>query len=119
LEELLESIVCEAKQGVRIDALLKTGYAIAESMGYDRFCVESGRSGVTINGHGIGLELIEQPLFASQQCCALEAGMAVALELSLFQGGALVSAVKRGIAITETGNFPIYSNGTTSRAAGH
>jgi Xaa-Pro aminopeptidase len=74
----------------------------AEKKGLSEYFMGSGKDKVKFVGHGVGLELDEQPVFAKGFDFPLERGMTFALEPKfVFQEGAI--GVENTFAMTETG----------------
>ena len=78
--EALEAALSIAKPGVECAALLRTAFEVNDRVGYGAFsewCLKSGWSAI---GHGLGLDLHEQPGLSAVNSTVLEENMVLCVE---------------------------------------
>jgi Xaa-Pro dipeptidase len=98
--EVLEHV----KPGVPIKDLFHIAQSRAEKRGYaDAYLGPPGYKVVFI-GHGIGLELIEQPILSVKETTLLEPGMTFALEPKMVFKNRFSAGIESVFTVTETGH---------------
>jgi Xaa-Pro aminopeptidase len=101
--EIRDAVLEKVKPGVSLDELFQASLARADRLGYqDRF-LGSANHRVSFIGHGIGLELVEQPVVARGRSQCLMPGMTLALEPKLLFENEFSAGIEDVILVTETG----------------
>jgi Xaa-Pro aminopeptidase len=102
--EIHNEVLDKVKPGVSLEELFNISVAKADSLGYsDTYLGPSGYK-VTFIGHGIGLELVEEPIIASKKKDLLETGMMFALEPKLTFENEFAAGIESVFLVTETGH---------------
>jgi len=93
-----ETAVSAVKAGVTCGDLDKAARDVLEKAGLGRFFTHS-------TGHGVGLEIHEQPRIATGQEMRLEAGMVVTIEPGVYLPGKFGIRIEDMVAVTKTGHW--------------
>jgi Xaa-Pro aminopeptidase len=102
--EIHNMILEKAKPGVTLGDLFQMAVAKADSLGYaEQFLGPPGYK-VTFIGHGIGLELVEQPIIAKNRDIPLEPGMTFALEPKMVFENEFSAGIESVFQVTKTGS---------------
>ncbi len=102
--EILEQIQSAMKPGAIIDDLFRMSVNIAEQMGYAGQYLGIPELKSRFVGHGIGLELVENPVLAKGRSTELLPGMVFAVEPKFIFKGRFATGIESVILITETGS---------------
>ena len=102
--EIHNEVLDKIKPGVSLEELFNISVAKAESLGYSEFYLGPPGYKVTFIGHGIGLELVEEPIIASKKKDLLEPGMMFALEPKLTFENEFAAGIESVFLVTETGH---------------
>jgi Xaa-Pro dipeptidase len=90
--------------GIRLADLFRISIIKAKSLGYaDSYLGPPGYK-VSFIGHGIGLELIEQPIISAKSEVLLQPGMIFALEPKLVFEDEFVAGIESVFLVTENGH---------------
>lgn len=100
--EIQNSVIERAKPGAAMDELFEHAESLARSLGYSEYFLGPPGYKVSFIGHGVGLELIEQPFIARGKKERLEPGMVFALEPKLLFPGEFSAGIESVFAVTET-----------------
>jgi Xaa-Pro aminopeptidase len=102
--DIHNTVLDQVKPGIPIKELFHVALARAEKLGYaDPYLGPPGYK-VQFIGHGIGLELIEQPIISTKETSPLEAGMIFALEPKMVFKNRFSAGVESVFTVTETGH---------------
>lgn len=102
--DIHNTVLDQVKPGIPIKELFHVALARAKKLGYaDPYLGPPGYK-VQFIGHGIGLELIEQPIISTKETSPLEAGMIFALEPKMVFKNRFSAGVESVFTITETGH---------------
>jgi Xaa-Pro aminopeptidase len=93
-----ETAVGAVKAGVTCGDVDKAARDVLEKAGLGRFFTHS-------TGHGVGLEIHEQPRIATGQEMRLEAGMVVTIEPGVYLPGKFGIRIEDMVAVTKTGHW--------------
>jgi len=97
-------VLDHVKPGIPIKELFDIALARSEKLGYaDPYLGPPGYK-VQFIGHGIGLELIEQPILSEKDTSPLEPGMTFALEPKMVFKNRFSAGVESVFTVTETGH---------------
>lgn len=102
--EIHNEVLGIVKPGVSLDDLFHLSIAKAASLGYAETYLGPPGYKVAFVGHGIGLELVEQPIIASRREAPLQAGMALALEPKILFENEFSAGIESVFLVTETGH---------------
>ena len=101
--QIHDSVLEKVKPGITAGELFLHAESLAESLGYAEFFLGPPGSKVSFIGHGIGLELIEQPVIARDRKEVLKPGMVIALEPKMVFLNEFSAGIESVFAVTETG----------------
>ncbi|MDQ1330438.1 MAG: hypothetical protein QG578_701 [Thermodesulfobacteriota bacterium] len=101
--QIHDSVLEKVKPGVTVDELFLHAESLAGSLGYAEFFLGPPGSKVSFIGHGIGLELIEQPIIARGRNEILRPGMVFALEPKMVFLNEFSAGIESVFVVTETG----------------
>lgn len=102
--EIHNEVLDNVRPGRILEDLFRISVAKAESLGYaDTYLGPPGYK-VTFIGHGIGLDLIEQPIIAAKKKEALQPGMIFALEPKMTFKNEFGAGIESVFLVTETGH---------------
>jgi len=102
--EIHNEVLDHVKPGVPIKKLCDIALARSEKLGYAEPYLGPPGYKVQFIGHGIGLELIEQPIISTKEPSPLEAGMTFALEPKMVFKNRFSAGVESVFTVTETGH---------------
>jgi Xaa-Pro dipeptidase len=102
--EIQNDILDIAKPGMTPDDLFHLSIARATSLGYAETFLGPPEYKARFVGHGIGLELVEQPIIASSREMPLEPGMTLALEPKMLFENEFSAGIESVFVVTEKGN---------------
>jgi len=102
--DIHNAVLDQVKPGIPIRELFNIALARAEKLGYDEPYLGPPGFKVQFIGHGIGLELIEQPIISTKEPSLLEAGMTFALEPKMVFKNRFSAGVESVFTVTETGH---------------
>ena len=95
--EAQEAAVSAVKPGATCGAVDKAARDVLEKAGFGKYFTHS-------TGHGVGLEIHEQPRVAAGQEARLETGMVITIEPGVYLPGTFGIRIEDMVAVTETGN---------------
>jgi Xaa-Pro aminopeptidase len=95
--EAQEAAVAAVKPGVSCGTVDEAARSVLRKAGLARFFTHS-------TGHGVGLEIHEQPRIAAGQEMQLEPGMVVTIEPGIYRTGLFGIRIEDMVAVTKTGN---------------
>ena len=98
-----DSVLEKVKPGVTAGELFRHAESLAGSLGYADFFLGPPGHKVSFIGHGIGMELIEQPVIARGRDEQLMPGMVFALEPKMVFQNEFSAGIESVFAVTETG----------------
>lgn len=101
--EIHDSVLEKVRPGITTGELFTYAESIAESLGYAEYFLGPPGYKVSFIGHGVGLELIEQPVIARGKMERLEPGMVFALEPKMLFPDEFSAGIESVFAVTETG----------------
>ena len=101
--EIHDAILETARPGIPINALYETSVARAKSLGYAETYLGPPGYKVSFVGHGIGLDLVEQPIIGPKNHDPLQPGMTFAIEPKINFIDAFGVGIESVFTITETG----------------
>jgi len=101
--EIHDAILEAAKPGIPINALFETSVARAKALGYEETYLGPPGYKVTFVGHGIGLDLVEQPIISAKNKAPLEPGMTLCIEPKINFINEFGVGIESAFTITETG----------------
>ena len=78
--EIHDAILEAAKPGIPINTLFERSVATAKALGYAETYLGPPGYKVSFVGHGIGLDLVEQPIISAKNETLLQPGMTLAIE---------------------------------------
>jgi len=102
--EIHNNILDMIKPGISFNKLFQISVAKAESLGYVTSYLGPPGYKVTFIGHGIGLELIEEPIISSNNEGLLQPGMTFALEPKIVFENEFGAGIESVFLVTETGH---------------
>jgi Xaa-Pro aminopeptidase len=95
--EAQEAAVSAVKPGATCGAVDKAARDVLEKAGFGKYFTHS-------TGHGVGLEIHEQPRVAAGQEARLETGMVITIEPGVYLPGKFGIRIEDMVAVSETGN---------------
>ncbi len=101
--DIHNEVLDHVKPGIPIKDLFHIAQAGAEKRGYADPYLGPPEHKVQFIGHGIGLELIEQPILSTKETTLLEPGMTFALEPKMVFRNRFSAGVESVFTVTETG----------------
>jgi Xaa-Pro aminopeptidase len=101
--EIHDAILEIARPGIPINALYETSVARAKALGYAETYLGPPGYKVSFVGHGIGLDLVEQPIIGPKNHDPLQPGMTFAIEPKINFIHAFGVGIESVFTITETG----------------
>ena len=102
--EILEQLRAAMKPGAVIGDLFDMSVNMAGQMGYTKQYLGVPGLKSRFVGHGIGLELVENPVLAKGRSAVLEPGMVFAVEPKFIFKGRFATGVESVVLVTETGS---------------
>ena len=105
--EIHNTVLDRVRSGIPIKELFDIALAKAEKLGYTEPYLGPPGYKVQFIGHGIGLELIEQPILSAKDVSLLQPGMTFALEPKMLFKNRFSAGVESVFTVTETGHRPI------------
>ena len=102
--EIHNTVLDRVKPGITIKELFDIALTKAESLGYAEPYLGPPGYKVQFIGHGIGLELIEQPILSAKDDSPLQPGMTFALEPKMVFENRFSAGVESVFTVTETGH---------------
>ena len=102
--EIHNTVLDRVRPGISIRDLFDTALIKAEKMGYAEPYLGPPGYKVQFIGHGIGLELIEQPILSAKDDSPLRPGMTFALEPKMVFKNRFAAGVESVFTVTETGH---------------
>jgi len=101
--EIHNEVLERVKPGLSLDELFQVSVDKAKSLGYAEPFLGPPGYKVTFIGHGVGLELIEQPIVAEKKKDLLQPGMTIALEPKMTFKNQFAAGIESVCLVTETG----------------
>jgi len=101
--QIHDSVLEKVKPGITTGELFIYAESLAESLGYAEYFLGPPGDKVSFIGHGIGLELIEQPVIARDRKEHLQTGMVIALEPKMVFRNEFAAGIESVFVVTETG----------------
>ena len=101
--EIHNTVLDRVRPGFPIKELFDIALAKAEKLGYAEPYLGPPGYKVQFIGHGIGLELIEQPILSAKDVSILQPGMTFALEPKMLFKNRFSAGVESVFTVTETG----------------
>ncbi len=101
--EIHDSVLEKARPGITAGELFLHAESLAGSLGYAEYFLGPPGYKVSFIGHGVGLELIEQPVIARGKKERLEPGMVFALEPKMLFQNEFSAGIESVFMVTETG----------------
>ncbi|MDQ1331237.1 MAG: Aminopeptidase family protein, partial [Thermodesulfobacteriota bacterium] len=101
--QIHDSVLEKVRPGITTGELFLHAETIAGSLGYNEYFLGPPGYKVSFIGHGVGLELIEQPIIARGKKEQLEPGMVFALEPKMLFPNEFSAGIESVFAVTETG----------------
>jgi len=101
--EIHDSVLEKVKPGITAGELFRHAKSLAGSLGYAEYFLGPPGYRVSFIGHGIGLELIEQPVIAKGRKEQLQPGMVFALEPKMVFPNEFAAGIESVLMVTETG----------------
>ena len=102
--EIHNTVLDRVRPGIPIKELFDTALTKAEELGYAGSFLGPPGYKVQFIGHGIGLELIEQPILSAKNEAPLQTGMTFALEPKMVFKDRFCAGVESVFTVTETGH---------------
>lgn len=102
--EIHNTVLDRVRPGIPIKDLFDTALTKAEKLGYAEPYLGPPGYKVQFIGHGIGLELIEQPILSAKNDTPLRPGMTFALEPKMVFENRFSAGVESVFTVTETGH---------------
>jgi Xaa-Pro dipeptidase len=101
--EIHNEILANVKPGIPVSQLYDIAVSKADSLGYSgQFLGPEGYKVIFV-GHGIGLELVENPIIAKDKESRLESGMTFSLEPKMVFENEFSAGIESVFLVTETG----------------
>lgn len=102
--EIHDRVLDKVKPGVTLNELFRLSVDKAKSLGYEEAYL--GVPGYKVNfiGHGIGVELVEDPIISERNELPLEPGMIFALEPKMIFEKEFTAGIESVFLVTETGH---------------
>ena len=101
--QIHDSVLEKVRPGITTGELFLHAETIAGSLGYNEYFLGPPGYKVSFIGHGVGLELVEQPIIARGKKEQLEPGMVFALEPKMLFPNEFSAGIESVFAVTETG----------------
>jgi len=101
--EIHDEILETARPGIPINELFETSVAKAKALGYAETYLGPPGYKVSFVGHGIGLDLVEQPIISPKNHDPLQPGMTFAIEPKINFINEFGAGIESVFSITETG----------------
>ncbi len=101
--EIHDEILETAKPGIPINVLFEVSVARAKALGYEETYLGPSPYKVSFVGHGIGLDLVEQPIISAKNNSPLQPGMMFAVEPKINFINEFGAGIESVFVITETG----------------
>ncbi len=101
--EIHDTILAAAKPGLPIKTLYDISVERAKSLGYEDSYLGPPGYKVSFVGHGIGLDLVEQPIISAKETTPLQPGMTLCIEPKINCSNQFGVGVESVFTITETG----------------
>ncbi len=101
--EIHNEVLANVKPGVTVNELYQISVSKAESLGYSGPFLGPPGYKVIFVGHGIGLELVENPIIAKDKKYLLEPGMTFSLEPKMVFENEFSAGIESVFLVTETG----------------
>ena len=101
--EILDSILETARPGIPINTLFEISVAKAKALGYAETYLGPPGYKVSFVGHGIGLDMVEQPIISPKNKTLLQPGMTLAIEPKINFINEFGVGIESVFTITETG----------------
>lgn len=98
-----EAAIAAIRPGVRASEVYQAAARVVEDKGYGPNFMARGQYGVEYLGHGVGLEIDEQPLISPRNHTILEEGMTLALEPKLIFPGVTGVDIEDTVLVTPGG----------------
>lgn len=102
--EIQKEVLDIVRPGISLDDLFHISIAKATSLGYAEAYLGPPGYKVAFVGHGVGLELVEQPIIASNREAPLQPGMTIALEPKMLFENEFSAGIENVFLVTETGH---------------
>ena len=102
--EIHNTVLDRVRPGIPIKDLFDTALTKAEKLGYAEPYLGPPGDKVQFIGHGIGLELIEQPILSAKDDSPLKPGMTFALEPKMVFKDRFCAGIESVFTVTETGH---------------
>jgi Xaa-Pro aminopeptidase len=102
--EIHDSVIGKAKPGMTTGELFEHAEFLAKHLGYGDYFLGPAGHKVSFIGHGIGLELIEQPVIARGREEILRPGMVFALEPKMVFQNEFSAGIESVFVVTEKGS---------------
>ncbi len=102
--EIQHEVLDMVRPGISLDDLFHLSIAKATSLGYAETFLGPPGYKVAFVGHGIGLELVEQPIIASNREAPLEPGMIFAFEPKFLFENEFSAGIESVFLVTEKGH---------------
>ncbi len=102
--EIHNTVLDRVRPGIPIKELFDTALTKAEKLGYAKPYLGPPGYKVQFIGHGIGYELIEQPILSAKYDSLLKPGMTFALEPKMVFKDRFCTGVESVFTVTETGH---------------
>jgi len=97
------TVLEKVKPGITVGELFEISTSAAKSLGYEEQYLGPPGYKVAFIGHGMGLELIEPPIFARGREDPLEAGMTFALEPKMVFKDEFAAGIESVLLVTDAG----------------
>ncbi len=101
--EIHDAILAAAKPGLPVKRLYEISIEKAKTLGYGETYLGPPGYKVSFVGHGIGLDLVEQPIISAKERTPLEPGMTLSIEPKITFINEFGVGVESVFTITETG----------------
>ncbi len=101
--EIHDAILEAAKPGIPINTLFERSVATAKALGYAETYLGPPGYKVSFVGHGIGLDLVEQPIISIKNKTLLQPGMTLAIEPKINFINEFGVGIESVFTVTETG----------------
>ena len=101
--EIHDAILEAAKPGIPINTLFERSVATAKALGYAETYLGPPGYKVSFVGHGIGLDLVEQPIISVKNKTLLKPGMTLAIEPKINFINEFGVGIESVFTVTETG----------------
>ena len=102
--EIHNTVLDRVRPGIPIKDLFDTALTKAEELGYTEPYLGPPGYKVQFIGHGIGLELVEQPILSAKNDSPLKPGMTFALEPKMVFKDRFCAGIESVFTVTETGH---------------